>query len=181
ARSSSRSSRRTTTPSVKLVGGFTPPTLFRPALLPLAARTAATAAAAVTTRPLLARLARRGILRPLDELLRRDEPAVLVLLDQLQADPATGLVDLLDEHVEDVAALDHVLDVADAPGADVRDVQQPVGALLQLDEGPELGRLHDLAGVGVPHLRLLRERLDRGDRGLRLRPVGRVDQDRAVL
>ena len=34
--------------------------------------------------------------------------------------------------------------------ADVGDVQQAVGALLQLDEGAELGRLDDAAGVGVP-------------------------------
>ena len=63
------------------------------------------------------------------------------------------LVDLLDDHVEHVAALDHVLDVADAARADVRDVQQAVGALLQLDERAEVGRLDDLAGVLVADLR----------------------------
>ena len=95
--------------------------------------------------------------------------AVLVLLDQLEADPAAGLVDLLDEHVEHVAALDHVLDVVDAARADVRDVQQPVGALLQLDERAEVGRLDDLAGELVADLRVLGERGDRGDRGVALR------------
>ena len=84
--------------------------------------------------------------------------AVLVLLDELQADPAACLVDLLHEHVEHVAARDHVLDVVHAAGADVRDVEQAVGALLQLDERAEVGRLHDLAGVLVADLGLLRER-----------------------
>src|SRR5690242_17775923 len=84
ARSPSRRSRRTTTPSVSVAGGFTPPTLFRARLLALPPRAAATAAAAVPARPLLAGLARRGVLRPLDELLRRHERAVLVLLDELE-------------------------------------------------------------------------------------------------
>src|SRR5215475_4724251 len=150
-----------------------------------AASTAAPAAAPATLavaarRPLLA-LARRCVLGALDQLLGLDEVAVLVLGDQLEADPAALLVDLLDDHVEHVAALDHVLDVADAARADVGDVQQAVRPLLQLDERAELRRLDDPAGVGVPHLRLLRQALDRGDRALRLRAVGRVDQDRAVL
>ena len=61
-----------------------------------------------------------------------------MLRDQLEADAAALLVDLLDDDVEHVAAVDHVLDVADAARADVRDVQQAVGALLQLDERAEL-------------------------------------------
>src|SRR5437764_2129367 len=171
-------------------GGIAPapstPSYLVAVALAIAARPAVTSAAttpaaAVATRPLLLALAGRCVLGPLDQLLGADRRAVLVLLDQLEADPAARLVDLLDEHVEDVAALDHVLDVADAAGAHVRDVEQPVGPLLELDERAELRRLHDLAGVGVPHLRLLRQRLDRRDRGLRLRAVGRVDQDRAVL
>jgi hypothetical protein len=40
--------------------------------------------------------------------------------------------------------------VRDAAGTHVRDVEQAVRPLLQLDEGTELGRLDDLAGVGVP-------------------------------
>ena len=56
---------------------------------------------------------------------------------------------------------------ADAARADVRDVEQSVGALLQLDEGAELRRLDDLAGVGVADLGLLRQGVDRGDRGRR--------------
>ena len=137
----------------------------------LAARAAAAAAASTVAaaRAILLRRPRRGVLRPLDQLLRLDERPVLVLRDQLQADPPAGLVDLLDDHVEHVAALDHVLDVADPARADVRDVEQAVGALLQLDERAELGRLDDLAGVLVADLGLLRDRLDRLDRRARLR------------
>ena len=127
----------------------------------LAARAAAAAAASTVTaaRAILLGRPRRGVLRPLDQLLRLDQRPVLVQGDQLQADPPAGLVDLLDDHVEHVAALDHVLDVADPARAHVRDVEQAVGALLQLDERAELGRLHDLAGVLVADLGLLGDRL----------------------
>src|SRR5881392_2318077 len=118
------------------------------------------AAVAVTARPLLLRRTRRRVLRPLDQLLRLDEPAVLMLRDELEADPAASLVDLLNDDVHDVAAAHHVLDVRDPARADVRDVQEPVSALLQLDEGAELRRLDDLAGERVADLRLLRQRLD---------------------
>src|SRR5205814_3984799 len=100
----------------------------RSVLAPLAVPAAAAAApvAVAATRPLLRPLARRCVLGPLDQLLRRDRAAVLVLLDQLQADPATRLVDLLHDHVQDVAAVDHILDVTHPAGADVRNVQQAV-------------------------------------------------------
>ncbi len=104
-----------------------------------------------------------------------------MLLHELQPDPAACLVDLLHEHVEHVAALDHVLDVVDAAGADVRDVQQPVGALLELDEGAEVGRLDDLAGELVADLGILGERGDRGDRRVAVLAGGGVDEDRPVL
>src|SRR5690242_16614730 len=145
-----------------------------------AARTSAAATATAVTARLLRRT-RRGVLRPLDQLLGLDEAAVLVLRDELQADPAAGLVDLLHDDVDDVAAAHHVLDVGDTARADVRDVEQSVGALLQLDEGAELGRLHDLAGERVADLGLLRQSLDRRDRVPGLRALGRVDEDRAVL
>src|SRR5437763_100864 len=151
------------------------------AAAPTAAAAAPTTAAAVAARRPLLALARRCVLGPLDQLLRLNEVAVLVLGDQLEAEPAAILVDLLDEDVEHVAAPDHVLDVADAARADVGDVQQAVGSLLQLDEGAELRGLHDLARVGVADLRGLRERLDRCDRRVGLLTLGRVDQDRAVL
>ena len=105
-----------------------------------------------------------------------------MLGDQLQSDAPALLVDLLHLDVEHVAARDHVLDVADAARADVRHVEQAVGALLQLDEGAELGRLDDLRVlVLVADLRALRQPFDRSDRGLCLRALGRVDEDRAVL
>src|SRR5437763_6439606 len=151
------------------------------AAAPTAAAAAPTTAAAVAARRPLLALARRCVLGPLDQLLRLNEVAVLVLGDQLEADPAAILVDLLDEDVEHVAAPDHVLDVADAARADVGDGKQAVGSLLQLDEGAELRGLHDLARVGVADLRGLRERLDRCDRRVGLLTLGRVDQDRAVL
>src|SRR5436190_470132 len=132
------------------------PPLLSAVAIPLSARAAATAAVAATSaapvvaaRPVLLRRTRRRVLRPLDQLLRLDEAAVLVLRDELEADAAARLVDLLHDHVDDVAPRHDVLDVADAAGTDVRDVEQAVGALLQLDEGAELRRLHDLAGVGV--------------------------------
>src|SRR5690348_10196045 len=145
------------------------------------ATAAAAAAAIVPPRALLFRRPRRCVLRPLDQLLRLDETAVLVLCDQLQADPAARLVHFLDDDVDDVASRHDVLDVTDAPRADVRHVEEPVGSLLQLHERAELGRLHDLAGVGVPDLRLLRQRLDGGDRRVGLRALRGVDEDRAVL
>src|SRR3954465_11336139 len=77
AGSAARTGRRTTEPSVIVVGRFTCRTYYalvgaRP--LALAARAAAaTAARAVPARAaVLAGLARRSILRPLDELLGRD-------------------------------------------------------------------------------------------------------------
>src|SRR5262245_61199704 len=155
------------------------------ALLVVAARTpvasATASAAAVATGTILLRRTRRGVLRPLDELLGSDHRAVLVLRDELEADPATGLVDLLDDDIDDVAAAHHVFDMRDPARADVRDVEEAVGALLELDERAELRRLHDLAGERVADLRLLRDRLDCSDRGGSLLAVGRVDEDRAVL
>src|SRR4051794_35946853 len=101
-------------PSLRLLVG---PSL---AALAVPSTAAATAAAATTTAPIavagravLARVTRRSVFRPLDQLFGADGVAVLVLLDQLEANPAAGLVDLLHEHVEDVAAIDDVLDVAD--------------------------------------------------------------------
>src|SRR5690242_20793831 len=133
--------------------GLVPVVAARPAAAPAAATTAAIAA-----RPVLLRRTRRRVLRALDQLLGLDEASVLVLRDELEPDPAARLVDLLHDDVDDVAAAHHVLDVRDPARADVRDVQETVGALLQLDEGAELGRLHDLAGERVADLRLLRER-----------------------
>ncbi len=109
ARSPSRSCRRTTTPSVIVSGGCTPPEanylLVGTRAFAVATRPTRAAATVTARAAILAGLARRGVLRPLDELLRRDHATVLVLLDELQADPAASLVHFLHEHVEDVAAL----------------------------------------------------------------------------
>ena len=78
---------------------------------------------------------------------------------------------------------EHVLDRADPlAGLDVRDVQQAVGALDQLDEGAERGRLDDL-GVRevVADLGLAGHRLDPLDHTLDQRAVGRVDPHGAVV
>src|SRR2546423_4132744 len=147
------------------------------AVAPAATAAAVTAAA----RPFLLGRSRRRVLGPLDQLLRLNQRAVLVLRDQLEADPAAVLVDFLDDHVHDVAAGHHVLDVTDPAGADVGDMKQPVGALRQLDEGAELGRLDHLARVLVSHLRRLGELCDRRDRGLGFVALGRIDEDVAVL
>src|SRR5689334_12722625 len=106
--------------------------------IPFATRAATAAAPApaatiVAARAVLLRRPRRSVLRPLDQLLRLNQTAVLVLRDELEADAAPRLVDLLDDDVDDVTALHDVLDVTDAARAHVRDVEQPIGALLQLD------------------------------------------------
>src|SRR5688572_4536286 len=101
---------------------------------------AAAVAVATAARTLFAGRTGRCVLRPLDQLLRCHELAVLVLRDELEADPATLLVDFLHEDVDDVAAVHDVLDVSDATRADVRHVQQAVRALLELDERTEVGR-----------------------------------------
>ena len=82
-----------------------------------------------------------------------------------------------------VAALDDVLDVlhALALGAEARDVEQAVGALLELDEGAEVGGLDDASGEDVADLDLLGHRLDAVLDALRSLLVGGADEDRAVV
>src|SRR5262249_47326703 len=160
--------------------------LFAARFLAVAARAAAASAAAaaavaVAARSLLARLPRRGALCPLARHPGRGELPAPVRSDALFAPPRARPVHRLDEDVEHVAALDHFVDVVDGARPDVRYVQQAVGALLQLDERGEVGRLHDLAGVLVADFRSLGQRLDRGDRGVGLVALGGVDEDRAVL
>ena len=129
------------------------------------------------------RLARRGVLRPLDQLLGPDRVAVLVLRDQLEADPAARLVDLLHDDVERCRrALMTSSMWPTRPGPDVRDVEQAVRALLQLDERAELGRLDDLAACNVsPTSGSLVSASIAAIAGVGLLAVGRVDEDRAVL
>src|SRR5581483_11007268 len=62
-----------------------------------------------------------------------------------QSDPSTLAVDLDHAHVDLVALIQDLFDRSDPlPGRDIGDVQQAVGALRELDECPELGRLDDL-------------------------------------
>src|SRR5271169_135702 len=78
------------------------------------------------------------------------------VLGEAQPDAAALAVDLDDTHVDLIALVEHVLDALHAlTRGDVRDVQQPVGALGELDEGAEGRRLDDLAGVLVADLDLL--------------------------
>ena len=64
---------------------------------------------------------------------------------------------------------------------DVGDVQQAVGALRELDEGAEGGRLDDLAEVLVADLDLLHHRPDALDERVAELAVGGVDQHLAVV
>src|SRR5919204_3458153 len=80
----------------------------------------------------------------------------LRVVRETEADPAALLIDLDHPHAHLVAAVEHVLDGLGAlTGLDVRDVQQAVGALGELDERAERGGLDHLAGVLVADLDLL--------------------------
>src|ERR1700739_4671130 len=83
------------------------------------------------------------------------------VLGQAQPDTAALAVDLDNPHLDLVTTVENLLDRVDAAaGRDVRDVQQAVGALGQLHEGAEGGRLDDLAGVFVADLDLLHHHPD---------------------
>ena len=85
-------------------------------------------------------------------------------------------------HLDLVAAVEHVLDRVDPlAGRDVRDVQQAVGALGQLDEGAEGRGLDDLAGELVADLDLLGHRADAVDQGVALLAGLRRRRGRAVV
>src|SRR5690348_5393797 len=112
-RRSSVSGRAGALPSSSSAGEAQPPpheSIATPAAI-------ASASGAVAARALLLRRAGRGVLRALDQLLGLDERAVLVLGHELQPDPAALAVDLLDDHVEHVAAGHHILDVRHPAGA----------------------------------------------------------------
>ena len=130
----------------------------------------AAAPVAIATRALLARSRGGRFLCALDQLLGRDD-VPFSCSRELEADPAALLVDLLHHDVEHVAAADHVLDVTHAARADVRDVQQPVRALLQLDERAELRRLTTLPVYSSPTSGSW-SGPDRRDRGVALRALG---------
>src|SRR5215213_6598139 len=101
---------------------------------------------------------------------------------EAQADAATLRVNLDDLHLQLVAAVDDLLDrVRTLARGDVGDVDQAVGALGELDEGAEGGRLHDLAGELVAELHLLRHRADAVHQGVALLARLGVDADHAVV
>src|SRR3954469_10844561 len=101
---------------------------------------------------------------------------------QAQADAAALAVDLDDPHGDLVAAVEHLLDRGrPLAGRDVGDVQQPVGALGQLDERAEGRRLDDLALELVADLDLLGHLADPRDEGVALLAVGGVDEHGAVV
>src|SRR4051812_12833187 len=133
-----------------------------------AASPAAAAAATVT------RADRRQLLGGL--------PGDLGVLGEPQPDPAALAVDLDHAHVDLVAAVEHGLDRLSAlTRLDVRDVQQAVGALRQLDERAERRGLDDLAVELVADLDLLGHRTDPLDEGVAQRAALRVHEDRAVV
>ena len=69
-----------------------------------------------------------------------------------------------------------------SPGFTLEMCKQAVGALRQLDEGAEVGRLHDLAGrVAVPDLGLFGDRGDAIDSRLDQLAGGRIDAHRAIV
>src|SRR5688500_11199062 len=148
-----------------------------PAAATVTAAVAATSSATVTT----AATAATGAGADGGELLGR-----LALdggvLGEPQADPAALAVDLDHGHLDLVALAQDVLDGVDPLARlHVRDVKQAVGALDELDERAEGGRLDDLALERVADLRVARHRLDAGDAGVDLSAGGRVDANRAVV
>src|SRR3954449_3742974 len=123
------------------------------AVVAVAARAAVTVAAAVPARAAAVAAAATGA--DGGQLLGGLAGDIGVL-GQAQADPAALAVDLDHADGDLVALVEDLLDGVDAlAGRDVGDVQQAVGALGQLDEGAERGRLDDLAGERVADLDLL--------------------------
>src|SRR5918995_431506 len=91
----------------------------------------------------------------------------LRIVRKAEADAAALGIDLDDLDPQLVAAVHDLLHrVRALARRDVGDVDQTVGALRELDEGAEGGRLHDLAGELVAELDLLRHRADPVDQGV---------------
>src|SRR5215218_6899946 len=154
-------------------------------LLALAAATPAAAAVspfATAAATPAAAAHRRVASAELGQLLRRLAGDRRVV-GEPQPDPATLLVDLGHRDVDLIAGREHVLDRADALAwLHIGDVKQSVGALDELDEGAEGGRLDDFrVREVIPDLRLAGHRLDPLDAGLDQRAAGRVDPHGAVV
>src|SRR3954449_6169424 len=145
--------------------------------VPAVAATVAAAAAAVAPAPAAVRAARADRRQLLGRLAGH-----VGVVGQAQADAAALAVDLDDAHLHLVAAVEDLLDRRHALARrDVGDVQQAVGALGQLDEGPERRRLDDLALELVADLDLLGHLADPGDERIALLAVGGVDEHGAVV
>ena len=125
---------------------------------PLSSRALASAArgrraAVATAAAAVAAAHRRGRRRPRSPVPTAASSSAALALDggvvgEAQADAAALLVDLDHGDVDLVARLEDVVDRVDPLARlDVGDVQQAVGALGQLDEGAEGGRLDDLGPV----------------------------------
>src|SRR5829696_6866316 len=115
------------------------------------------------------------------ELVRR-LAGDLGVVGEAQADAAALLVDLDDPHRELVAPAQHLLDRLGAPaGRDVRDVQEAIGPLGELDERAERRGLDDLAGVLVADLDLLGHLADAVDERVALGARLRVDEHDALV
>src|SRR3954454_16717021 len=101
---------------------------------------------------------------------------------EAQAEAAPLAVDLDHADGDLVALVEDVLDRVHALARrHIRDVQQAVGALGELDERAEGGRLDDLALELVADLDLLGHRADPVDQGVALLAGLRVDEDVAVV
>lgn len=106
---------------------------------------------------------------------------------------ASGLVEAVErylarlrvhlEHLDfdDVAEVQHVLDLADAAVGNAGDVQQAVLARRQLDERAEVLDANDLTVERLAHLGLLDDAENHGLRGLAGRALDGGDVDGAVL
>src|SRR4051812_3526774 len=105
------------------------------------------------------------------------------IVGEAQADATALAVDLDHGDVDLLTGGEHVIDRVDTLARlDVGDVQQAVGALDQLDEGAEGGRLDDLGGlVAIADFSLLGHRLDPPHAGFDQGAGRGVDADRAVV
>src|SRR5690606_21339239 len=92
-----------------------------------------------------------------------------------------AVVDVVDLHAELVALLEEVLDALHALLGDLADVQQPVGAGEEVDEGAEVGDLGDRAVVLLANLGAGGEGLDLLAHRVGGLGVLRVDAHGAVL
>src|SRR5919199_2088314 len=96
---------------------------------------------------------------------------------------AVLLVYVEDTHLHAVALVDHVLNALNPllTRGETGDVDQAVAPRHELNEGPEIGRLHDPTRVDVAGLYLLGHAVDRRERALNRYPVHPGDKYRTVV